>query len=45
MLGSFNNCDIIHFSHKATSSKDIDKIHQVVLDQISENMAALVQNG
>ena len=45
MLGYFNNRNIIHFSHKATSSEDIDKIYQVALDGISDNMNALVQTG
>ena len=35
MFGSFNNWNIIQLSHKATSSGDIDKNHQVVLDGIS----------
>ena len=45
MFGSFNSWKIIHFSHKATSSEDIDNINQVVLNFISENMALLVQTG
>ena len=45
MLDSFNNRNIINFSDKATSSLDIDKINQVVLDRISENMAALEKMG
>ena len=45
MLGSFNNFHIIHFSHKSTFSEYIDKTCQVVLDSISDNMAALVQIG
>ena len=45
LLGSFNNWNIIHFSHKATSSEDIDKIIQVIIDDISDNMYALVQMG
>ena len=43
MLGSFNNWNILKLSHKETYSKEIDKIHQAVLDGIIENMAALVQ--
>ena len=31
------------FSHKATSSDKIDKIQKVVLDDISDNMAVLLQ--
>ena len=45
VLGSFNNCNIINFSHKSTSSEDIDKINQVALDIISDNMAELMQTG
>ena len=45
VLGSFNNWIIIKLSHKATSSEEIDKIHQFVLDGISEKMDALVQTG
>ena len=44
-LKYFNNCNIIQFSPKATYSEDLYKIYQVVLDKISDNMAALVQNG
>ena len=43
MLGYFNNWDIIHFAHETTSSDKIDKIHQVLLDDISENMSVLVK--
>ena len=45
VLGSFNNCNIILLSHKATSTEDIDKINKVVLDGISDNMDTLVQTG
>ena len=45
VLGSFNKWNIMQLSHKATSFEDIDKINQVVLDGISDNMAALVQDG
>ena len=45
MLGSFNNCNILPFSQKAKSCEEIDKIHQVLLDGISDNMTALVQTG
>ena len=45
MLGYVNNGNIIYFSHKVTSSEDIDKINQFVLDGISDIMSALVQNG
>ena len=43
VLGFFNSCNILKLSHKATSSEENDKIHQVVLYVISKNMAALVQ--
>ena len=43
MLGFFNNCNILQLSHKKTSSEEIDRMHQVVLDVSSDNMAALVQ--
>ena len=45
VLDSFNNCYILKLSHKETSSEEIDKVHQVVLDVISENMATLLQKG
>ena len=45
MLRYFNNWNIIKWSNKATSSEWIDKMHQVVLDRISDNMDALVQTG
>ena len=41
-LGSFESWNTVKFSHKKTYSKDIDKINQVVLDSISDNMATLV---
>ena len=44
VLGYFNNWNIMQLSHKATSIEEIDKIHQVVLDGISDNIAVLVQN-
>ena len=45
VLGSFNNCKIIQFSNKATSSEYFDVVHKVVLDGISENMVSLLQLG
>ena len=45
MLGFFNYWNIIKLSYNSKSSEDNDKIHQVVLDGISENMDALVQTG
>ena len=43
LLDSFNNWNILKLSHKATFSEEIDKIHQVLLYVISEDMDALVQ--
>ena len=45
MLGPFNKWNIIQFTNKATTNKDFDEVHKVVLDGISDNMPALVQNG
>ena len=43
VLGSFNNSKVLKLYRKATSSEEIDKIHQVVIDGISDNMYALVK--
>ena len=43
MIISFNNWNIITFSHKATKSEAFEDIYQVVLDGISGNMSSLVQ--
>ena len=45
VLCYFNNCDIIYLQNKATSSEYTDKINQLLLEVISDNMAALVQTG
>ena len=45
VLGSFNNCNIVTSSHKATTSDSFEMIHQDVLDGISDNIAYLVQYG
>ena len=45
MLGFCNNWNIIKILHKEKSSEDFDKIHQVVLNSISDNMAATVKTG
>ena len=45
VLGSFNNCNVLKSSYKATSSEEIDKILQVLLYGISENMAAFCRNN
>ena len=45
VLGSFKNCNIILLSSKSTSSDTFDELHQVVLDEISDNVASLVESG
>ena len=45
VLGSFDNCNTLQLSRKATYCEEIDRINQVILDGISDNMAALVQTG
>ena len=45
VLSSFNNWNIIIFSHKATTSEALEEIHQVLLDGISDNMASLIKSG
>ena len=45
VLVSFNNWDIVKFTNKSTTNEDFDEVHKVVLDSISDNMYALVQNG
>ena len=45
MLGSFNNRKVIQFTNKITANEDFDAVNKVVLDGISDNMSALVQNG
>ena len=45
MLGYFNNWNILRLSQKETSSEGICKIHQFLLDGISDNMPELVQTG
>ena len=42
VLGSFNNCNIIQFTIKTTSSEDFDVVHKLFLDGINENMASLI---
>ena len=44
VLGSFNNWNKIELSQKSTSSDTFDEIHQVVLDEISDHMALLVES-
>ena len=43
MLGYLNKSNIINFSQKATSSDKIEKMHQVVIDGISDNITVLLQ--
>ena len=45
VLWYFNNCNIIQLSQKSTPSDVSDEIHQVALDEISDNMALLVESG
>ena len=45
VLGSFNKYNILKLSHKATSSEEFEKIHQIVIDGISENMDSLLQTS
>ena len=45
LLGSLNNQNIIHFTNENISSEELDEVHQVVLDRISDNMASFVQKG
>ena len=45
LLGSFHNWNIIKLSPKSTSYDTFDEIHQVVLDEISDNMDSLVESG
>ena len=45
MLTSFKNYNIVTSSYKETSSEDIDKTNQVVLDGIGGSMAAFFQTG
>ena len=45
VLGSFNNWNMIQFSNKHQQLRTFFAAHKVVLDGISYNMSALVQNG
>ena len=45
VLVSYNNCNIIHLTPKSIPFEEFDEIPKVVLDEISENMASLVQSG
>ena len=43
VLGSYKNWNIIDLTSKPTPFEGFDEIHQVVLDDISDNMASLVR--
>ena len=45
VLGFFKNCSIIQFTNKTTIDEDFDAVHKFLLDGISDDMSALVQNG
>ena len=45
VLCCFNNYNIIKLSHKSTTSDSFEDIHQVVLDDISNNMFGLMKYG
>ena len=45
VLGSFNNWNIIELSQRSTPSDSFYEIHQVVLYEISDNMASFVESG
>ena len=45
VLGSYNNCNIIHLTPKSAPFEAFDEIHQVGIDCISDNMASLAQSG
>ena len=44
-MGSYNNWNIIEPTQKSTPFEAFDEIHKVFIDEISENMASLVQPG
>ena len=45
VFGSFKNWNIIHLSPKSTPFEAFEEIHQVFLDEISDNTASLFQSG
>ena len=45
VLGSYKNCNIIHLTPKSTPFEVIDDTHQVVIDEISDNMDFFFQSG
>ena len=45
VLGSYKNWNIIHLTPKSTPFEAFNRIHKVVLDGISYNIASLVQSG
>ena len=44
-MSCLNNWNIITLSHKSTASEAFEYIHLVVIDDISDNIALLVQYG
>ena len=44
VLGSSNNWNIIQFTNKTTREEDFAAVNKFVLDSISDNIYALVQN-
>ena len=44
-MGPYKNWNIINLTPKSIPSEAYDEIHQLVLDEISENMASSVQSG
>ena len=44
-MGSYNNWNIIEITPKSTHFEAFYKIHKVVIEGISKNMASLVQSG
>ena len=45
MIGAYKNWNIITFFQKSSSIDYVEKIHQVFLYGISDNMSALVKTG
>ena len=43
--GSFKNWNIIKLSQKSTSSDTFDEVHQVFINQMSDNMSSLGESG
>ena len=43
-MDSYNNWNIIDLTPKSSYFEAFDEIHKVVIEEISENMASLVQS-